>query len=150
MTFFNFLDYLTKDKIHYTEISKEDWKCFDIFMINRYLSMNTDLIGLVNQLQTMTNTMTKEQVYRLYYGILPQQKFYFKYIKAKSKDNKYNEDLINLIRKYYHVSNTESNEYLDIYFKDEKGTEELKKLLIRFGIDNKVINKMLKFKKSAK
>jgi hypothetical protein len=143
-TIFEWIDDLTVNKTPTKEISKSEWKSFDPFMINLWLSMDVNSIEIVNYLQKYTlSGMKPEMVYRLLLSFLPKKKLYLKWIKGK-KDVKYNKDLINYIKLYYEVSSHEAEEYLEIYYCSDKGKQEVETILKKYGCTDKEIKTMMK------
>ena len=51
-----------------------DKKTFSPFIVNRWLSMNLNLIELVNELQKHIGQLKPRDVYKLYFDVLPQKK----------------------------------------------------------------------------
>jgi len=141
MTIFDHIANLTHKK---KMCSDDDLKTFDVFMINKWLSMEPSLTELINELQIMCNSnLSQKQMYRIYYTYLPKNKFYLKYIKA-SKVKKHNPELINIITKYFKVNKIIAKEYLRILYMENDLTE-IKYILNLYGIvEKKDINKLTK------
>jgi hypothetical protein len=53
-------------------------------MINRYLSMNTDMLEIVASVQCYTDVLSPESYYNFYLDFLPKKKVYMNYIGSKS------------------------------------------------------------------
>ena len=85
----------TQNPNYWDEISDEDKKSWSNYMVNRFLSMNSDWMELVNELQKY-NLQPKE-LYKLYTNILPKGKRWLRYMKGKN-DMDYPEWLINIVR----------------------------------------------------
>ena len=94
---FDFLNCLFVSKTKWDDLSELDKKAFSPYMINRFISMHPDFVGVVNYLQQYTiSGMNPREVYKLYLDFLPKQKFFSKYIKSSAeKSNKLSDDLIN-------------------------------------------------------
>ena len=138
-TIFEHISGIKEKKVPWNTLSDMDKKTFSPFIVNRWLSMNLNLIELVNELQKHTIGQLKPRdVYKLYFDVLPQKKTWDKYIKGK-KESKYDENVLKYLSKYYEVSQREVIGYLDILTKDEI-TEIIKKN----GIEDKEIKKWLK------
>jgi hypothetical protein len=146
LTIFDHIANITYKKKHIDKYAVDDWKTFDVYMINQFLSMNIELIETVNYIQYVTiGIKSKQDMYKIYYAYLPKRKFYSKYIKADNA-NKYNSDLLKIISDNYNISNFRAIEYLDMYNKDIDSKLSLDKLLISHGIDKKQIKKLIKVK----
>jgi len=142
---FDHLANITDRKALWSELSEMDKKSFSPFMINRFLSMNIDFIELVNELQRYTvGQLTPEQTYKLLSDILPKQKQFNKYIKGKREDQ-YNSELVNLVRKHFNISQKESLEYLDLFYQDR--LISLKEIISKYAYTPKEIDKLLKIEK---
>ena len=108
-------------------------------MVNRFLSMGADNVEIVNIINQYTNgQLTPREVYKFYLDILPKKKSFNQYIKGKSED-KWHENVIQYFCKYYEVSSREVLDYLDILTKDE-----IKSIIVKYGVDPKEIDKWLK------
>lgn len=101
-----------------TEWKNKDWwdtctegelKAYSPFMINRFLSMDTELIELVNEIQHYQ--LTPKQNYDIYMEIIPKRKRYNKYIKGKKEYNKVDAEVL---ADHFEVSTTDANYYIDI------------------------------------
>ena len=133
--------YLKKPWSEYTEADK---KSLSIFMLNKWLSMNFDLVEFINALQRFTTgQLQTAEAYKLLQDILPKSKIYLKYVKGK-KDDTYNKDLIEYIAKYYEVSKLEAVSYLDIFNHTLEGSQQIVTILEKYGLEEKKINKLIK------
>ncbi len=138
-TLFDHLSGIREKKISWDSLSEMDKKSFTPFVINRWLSMDLDLLTIVNELQKYTiGTLTSKDVYKLYHDFLPKQKSYDKYIKSK-KEGKYNKKLLEHLSQWYKVSQREVIDYLEIL-----SNEEIITTLTKFGIEKKEAKKLLK------
>ena len=113
-------------------------------MLNKWLSMNFDLVEFINSLQRFTTgQLQTAEAYKLLQDILPKSKIYLKYVKGK-KDDTYNKDLIEYIAKYYEVSKLEAVSYLDIFNHTLEGSQQIVTILEKYGLEEKKINKLIK------
>ena len=145
-TLFDHLKFITSNKKKWEDLSEVDKKSFSPYMINRYLSMNKDLTELINAFQHLTiGVMKPREVYKFYYDVLPKMSFYVKYVTGK-KSNKFEPELVNLIKHHYSISLDEATEYLELYFMDETSMTKLINLITKDGKEEKEIKKMLKVK----
>lgn len=138
-TIFDFIGGITDKKKEWKRWSDTDRKLFSPFIVNRWLSMRQELVGLVNELQTYTiGLLRPAETYRLYHDLLPTSKSYAKYVKGK-KDDKYSDKLIDQIAQHYLVSKTEATDYVEIMTQ-----EECTKILQLYGYTDAEIKNMLK------
>jgi len=142
---FDHLSFITDKKVSWDSLSEVDKKSFSSYMVNRFLSMNSNFIELVNEFQKYTvGQLESREVYKLYSDILPKQKQFNKYIKGKKAD-KYNPELVELLSKHYLISEREVLIYLDLYF--ETSLDTLKEIAKKYGKTDKEISKLLKIEK---
>jgi hypothetical protein len=136
---FDHLSGIKEKKVVWDSLSEMDKKSFSPFIINRWLSMNLDLLPIINILQKYTiGTLKEREVYKLYYDFPPKEKTFDKYIKGK-KEAKYNKELLNHLSNWYGVSNREVEDYLEILSK-----EQVIEILMKYGLTDKESKKLLK------
>ena len=138
-TIFQHLSGIKEKKESWESLSDMDKKSFSPFIINRWLSMNLDLLPIVNELQKYTiGTLSARDTYKLYLDFLPKRKTFDKYIKGK-KESKYNKEVLQYLSTWYGVSQREVVDYLDIISKDE-----IIAILMKYGLTDKEAKKLLK------
>tara|TARA_Y100001963_G_scaffold77486_1_gene107377 strand:+ start:228 stop:674 length:447 start_codon:yes stop_codon:yes gene_type:complete len=143
-TIFDHLANITWKKTEWNKLDEASQKTFSPYLINRWLSMNPDLIEIVDMFQQYTiGPLSKKHVYQLYLDFLPKQKMYAKYIKGK-KMNKYNKELVQLVRSHYNVNTQEAEEYVDLFKRTSGGMNHCNELLKMYGKTEKEIKKLLK------
>lgn len=72
---FDHLSGIKEKKVAWESLSEMDKKSFSPFIINRWLSMNMDLLPIVNILQKYTiGLLSSRDVYKVYLDFLPKQK----------------------------------------------------------------------------
>jgi len=138
-TIFQHLSGIKEKKESWASLSDMDKKSFSPFIINRWLSMNLDLLPIVNILQKYTiGFLSARDVYKVYLDFLPKQKTFDKYIKG-SKSSKYNKEVLEYLSKWYGVSQREVTDYLEILSKDD-----VINILTKYGLTDKEAKKLLK------
>lgn len=138
-TLFEHLSGVKEKKTSWESLSVMDKKSFEPFMVNRFLSMNMELLELVNELQMYTiGQLAPKDVYKLYLDTLPKKRSFDKYIKAKGSD-KYNDNVLEYLSKFFEVSQREVRDYLELLTKDE-----VIEIIQKYGVDKKDIKKWLK------
>ena len=141
---FEHLNALTaSDKNYFKKLSDVEKKSFSTYMINRFLSMHSELIEIVNYFQRFNNSLDSEIVFKLYYDILPKKKLWSKYIKSMH-EVKYNSELIDFITKHYRISTIDAKDYLRIYMADDIHKTSLIRLLQSYGYDLQKIQELVK------
>ena len=138
-TIFEHLSGIKEKKESWESLSEMDKKSFTPFIINRWLSMNLELLPIINILQKYTiGVLSPKEVYKLYLDFLPKQKTFDKYIKGK-KEGKYNTELLQYLSNWYGVSHREVEDYLEILSK-----EQVIEILMKYGLTDKESKKLLK------
>jgi hypothetical protein len=141
-TIFDHLSFITDKKRPWDTLSDVDKKAFVPYLINRWLSMNWQLVEIVNELQKYTiGQLSPKEVYQLYYDFLPKQRQFNKYIKGK-KDDKYNAELIELIAMHFQISEKEASEYIELYLLTDK--DALVSIVKMYGKSDQEVKKLLK------
>jgi len=142
MTIFDWLNQINYEKKSWDKFSQDEQKKFSTFIINRWLSMDENLIQIVNYFQKYSiGLLEPRDTYKWYCNIIPKQKRFNKYIKGRSTV-KYNSELVDTVCKFYETSKQECIEYIGMLGKDE-----LQDILELYGTEPKQIKKLLKGKK---
>ena len=129
MTIFDWVNQILVYKKPWDSFTEEEQKKFSPFIINRFLSMDKELIEIVNMFQPYAiGTLEPKDVYEFYRNLFPKGKRYNKYIKGK-KDKKYDKELIGLVSKHFEVSKNESKSYIDLLSK-----KDIKELYKKYGV----------------
>lgn len=97
---FDFVRWLTSEKKKWEDLSPQDQKAFNPFIVNRFLSMDLLLIEAINQLQQWTLGMDKDKLWRLYYELLPKERVGGKYIKSTPIEGLSERDL-DILKTYF-------------------------------------------------
>lgn len=144
----DFLNFLTFDKTPWAELSTQDQKKFDPYMINKWLSMESNgiLCPVIHMIQryTVNSDLSKKDIYNLYFDLLPKEKYFFKYIKpSDEKNRKYSERLVDIVSEYYLISKREAKDYINLYYETENDYV-LRKIVSSFGLEEKEIDKIFK------
>ena len=139
MTIFDWVNQILVHKKHWNDFTEDEQKKFSPFIINRWLSMESEFIEIVNYFQKFAiGTLESREVYKWYCEILPKGKRFNKYIKGK-KDKKYDSELISLLTHHFECSKVEVKQHLKLIDKIE-----LKEILEKYGKDEKTIKRLCK------
>jgi len=130
-----------QDPNYFDKLSEEDLKSWSNFMINRFLSMKPEWVELIATLLPLTQTLQPKEMYKLYISVIPKGKYFLKYIKGKASD-KYEEFLVELIKKDFQCSEKESLEYIEVLYSTREGRENIKYICEKYGTDKKQITKL--------
>ena len=135
---------ITVNKTDPETYTESDWKSWSSFMVSRWLSMNSGLIELVNEVQSL-NITDKKQLYKLYSNVLPKKKIFGKYVKA-SKTNKYDPELLRYLSQHFEVGKSEIKSYISLLIRKKSGILYIENILKNYGVDSKQIKKLIKVK----
>ena len=123
---FDHLKNLHTKKRTWDNFNDEEKKSFNVFIINKALSMNPNYLGIVNMVQNFTGLnqiLSQKEVFNLYYSLLPNKFRFYKWIKGeKTKKEKEKAEYLAM---HFEVSIREAYDYLKI-------------------LDRKTINKIIK------
>jgi hypothetical protein len=133
---FSQLKDITQNKKQYKDLTEDEVKQVNPYMLNRFLSMNKDFIELVNFIQWIPYE-NKKSYWNIYLDVLPKKSLWLNYIKSKTKEP--NKDLLNIISKYFECSSKETKSHLKFLSK-----ADLKEILTSLGYEDKDITKILK------
>lgn len=131
---FDWTKEITTKKSPLNSFTEEDWNVWNSYMVHKVLSMNPDLIEVVNLGQTFP-PHEKKQIYLFYKEFVPKNNKWYKYIKNNSV--KYNEELINNLKDHFSCSKKEVINYLKILNK-----KEIESILKSRGLNEKEIKKL--------
>jgi hypothetical protein len=142
-TLFDHLTAITKDQDpkYWDKLEESDKKTWSNFMIHRFLSMNSDWIEVLSEIQPYTQTLEPKQLYLVLIGIIPKGRYFLKYTKGKN-ENKYEGWLVDLVKKDFQCSKKESEEYLEILYSTREGRENIKYICEKYGVESKQITKL--------
>ena len=141
-TIFNILADLTFKKTDPSTYTEGDWKAYNIYMVNRWLSMNSDVTEIINFIQKYYS-LNKKMHYKMLSDILPRQKLFAKYVKGK-KMEKYNPELVKIVADHYEISKKEAKSRIDMYKHFSTGIQSLSDMLQSYGKTDKEIKRLLK------
>ena len=133
---FDWLKEINSTKSHPDLFSNQDWDVWNSYMVHRFLSMNSDYIELVNEIQVLPPT-NKKQIYSIYREYIPKNNKWSKYVKSNIKEP--DKDLTLQLKKYFNVSVREVKDYLKILDK-----KQVQSILVKQGLEEKEIKKLLK------
>lgn len=135
--------YSKYDPTFWDSLDNESKKSFNVYMLNRWLSMYPANVEIVNELQKYMLNMSKEDIYRFYTSILDNKnKPFLKYIKIRKKQ--YPTELLNIICKYYQESIKQAKSRVELLLLKPDGVDRIKKFLSYRGYDSKEISKLIK------
>ena len=123
---FDHIKNLHTKKRRWEDFNDEEKKSFNVFIINKGLSMNPNYLGIVNLIQNFTGLnqiISPKEVFNIYFNLLPTNFRYYKWIKGeKTKKEKEKAEYLAM---HFKVSTREAYDYLQL-------------------LDRKTVNKIIK------
>ena len=124
----------TKKRI-WDNFNDEEKKSFNIYIINKALSMNPSYLNIVNMVQKYTNNMLEpKEVFNLYYDLLPNKFRFYKWIKGTKDKNK---EKYQILAEHFKCSSREIKDYIKLL--DKKQINNILKLY-KDGTSKKIIS----------
>ena len=124
---------------YWEDISDEDKKTWSNYMVNRFLSMKSDWIELVNEVQKYT--LEPKELYKVYTSILPKKKQWLRYVKGDKK-MKYPKWVYEIVAKHLQCSMREANDAVEMYDISMGGQAELADVLFKYGVEKREVRKL--------
>jgi len=134
MDLFGHLNNLIYKNKKWNDFTEEERKTFNIYMINKFISMNPSYTGVVDMLQRYTGDLNQETVFNFYYNFLPKQKMYFKYIKGNKTEK--DDQNLEILSKYFECSLSQAAEYFNLL-----SEENIQDILNKYGFEQPTIKK---------
>jgi hypothetical protein len=126
-----------QDPDYYTNLSDEDRKSFNHFMIIRALSMDEEILETMAQLYQIFDKIPSPQFYKLLIALVPKSNRFFPWV--KSKRMKHSKELLGYVAKRFQVAKYQANEYVNLLLRTEAGQGELVNICKAFGLEDKEI-----------
>ena len=123
---FDHIKNLHTKKRRWEDFNDEEKKSFNVFIINKGLSMNPNYLGIVNMVQNFTGLnqiLSQKEVFNIYFKLLPNKFRFYKWIKGIK--NKKEKEKAEYLAMHFKISTREAYDYLQI-------------------LDKKSINKIIK------
>ena len=124
---------------YWDEISDEDKKSWSNYMINRFLTMKSDWIDLVNEVQKYP--LEPKNLYKVYTSVLPKKIQWLRYVKGDKKI-KYPKWVYEIVSKHLQCSMREANDAVEMYDISHGGQAELGDILLKYGVEEKEVRKL--------
>ena len=124
MTPFDHIKNLHTKKRRWEDFNDEEKKAFNVYIINKTLSFNSNYLDIVGITQKYsTDQISQKEVFNIYFSLLPNKFRFYRWIKgAKNEKNKEKAEYLAM---HFKVSTREAYDYLKI-------------------LDKKTINKIVK------
>ena len=115
---FDHIKNLHTKKRRWEDFNDEEKKSFNVFIINKALSMNPNYLGIVNMVQNFTGLnqiLSQKEVFNIYFKLLPNKFRFYKWIKGTK--NKKDKEKAEYLAMHFKVSTREAYDYLKILYK---------------------------------
>ena len=136
MTPFDFLKKVHDKKIKWEDLTEDQQKVYNTFIINRALSFNSNYLDIVNRIQH--HTPTPKESFKYFQSMTDDKFRYSKWIKGQ-KTKSFNPQLIAIVSTHLECSSKQAEDYLNILEK-----KEVKIMLKQIGLQEIDIKKLLK------
>ena len=120
---------------YWDSLDEGDKKTWSNYMVHRFLSMKSDWIQVVNELQKYWELKPKS-VYQFYIDMIPKGRTFLRYTKSKKKSKVEKWAMEHLVD-YFQCSTREIEEYLNILTK-----EQVTSIIMKYGVDDKQLKKI--------
>lgn len=131
-----------KDPNYFVNLTDEEKKSFNKYMLVRILSMDSDVIEEMAIISKYFQVIPEEQFYKVLIDIIPRGRKFCKYIK-KSTEN-INETILECICNKFFVGKRDAIDYYNILMTNDGGVKELVSLIEGYGYSEKEIEKLFK------
>lgn len=126
---------------YWDTLEEADKKTWSNYMVIRFLSMKYEWVETIAELQPLLQELPNKALYLALIDIIPKSKTFLKYLRPE-KGVEYEKWMIELVAKYYEVSELEAEEYVDILYAIKGGHQTLYNIAESYGTDPKLIKKL--------
>lgn len=133
-----------QDPEYYNNLSEEDRKSFNHFMILRALAMDDAVVEDMAQLYQIFDKIPSPQFYQLLIALVPKSNRFYPWVKSRAM--KHNKELLDYVAKRFRVSKYQANDYVNILLRSESGQGELVSICQSFGLTDKEIESLFEEK----
>ena len=124
-----------QNTLYWDSISDGDKKTWSNYMVHRFLSMKSEWIQVVNEIQKYWEIKPKN-LYQFYIDVLPRSRTFLRYTKSKKK-SKVEKWAMEHLKDYFECSSREVDEHLKILTK-----EQVMIIIMKYGVDDKQLKKI--------
>ena len=124
-----------QNPMYWDTLTESDKKTWSNYMIHRFISMKSDWIEVVNEIQRYWELKPKN-LYQFYIDVLPRGRTFLRYVKSKKK-SKVEKWAMEHLKDYFECSSREVDEHLKILTK-----EQIMTIIMKYGVDDKQLKKI--------
>ena len=126
---------------YYDNLTEDDKKTFNQFMLLKLLSMDRDAIDNICSMAKYYDIVPDRNFYQMAIAMTPRKTTFVPYIKSKNKS--YNTEMLKLVSRWYECSLSEANDYCKILLSKESGIHEVKAICKAYGLTDKEVEKII-------
>ncbi len=124
-----------QNPMYWDTLTESDKKTWSNYMVHRFLSMKSEWIEVVNEIQKYWEIKPKN-LYQFYIDVLPRSRTFLRYTKSKKK-SKVEKWAMEHLKDYFECSSREVEQHLEILTK-----EQVTAIIMKYGVDDKQLKKM--------
>lgn len=145
---FDHIKGVTNRKTKWENLSDDDKKSWSSYMVTKFLSMEMELVDVMNEVQKYTNgILLPKDYYKLLYDLLPKHSFFLNYVKAKDKLD-IDAEISKIFCNHFELGRNEVYAYIK-YLK-RNNEDELNSILKMYGVKDADIDAFHKKLKNIK
>ena len=124
-----------QNTLYWDSLPDGDKKTWSNYMVHRFLSMKSEWIQVVNEIQKYWE-MKPKNVYQFYTDILPRGRVFLRYVKSKKKSKVEKWAMEHLVD-YFQCSTREVEDHLELLTKEQVAT-----IIMKYGVEDKQLKKI--------
>jgi hypothetical protein len=124
-----------QNTLYWDSLSDGDKKSWSNYMVHRFLSMKSEWLPVVNEIQKYWEIKPKN-LYQFYIDVLPRSRTFLRYTKSKKKSKVEKWAMEHLVD-YFQCSTREVEQHLEILTKEQVTT-----IVMKYGVDDKQLKKL--------
>ena len=124
-----------QNTLYWDSLEEGDKKTWSNYMVHRFLSMKSEWIQVVNEIQKYWEIKPKN-LYQFYIDVLQRGRTFLKYTKSKKKSKVEKWAMEHLVD-YFQCSTREVEQYLEILTK-----EQVTSIIMKYGVTDKELKKI--------
>ena len=124
-----------QNTLYWDSLSDGDKKSWSNYMVHRFLSMKSEWLPVVNEIQKYWEIKPKN-IYQFYIDVLPRGRTFLRYTKSKKK-SKIEKWAMDILCDYFEESSHNVEKTLDIM-----GKNVVYSIISKYGVDDKKLKKI--------
>ena len=124
-----------QNPMYWDTLTESDKKTWSNYMVHRFLSMKSEWVQVVNEIQKYWEIKPKN-LYQFYIDVLPRSRTFLRYTKSKKK-SKVEKWAMEHLKDYFECSSREVEQHLEILTK-----EQVTAIIMKYGVDDKQLKKV--------